>query len=308
LNVPGGLSGRSQLVVSLLDGDGTSVLERSSTLVIATSINTANPVDKRQEEARLAELRRADQAKQAETATEQDLRLAALVKKLDQLRLEAERAEAEWRAEAARKAEEARLAAEAKKAEEARRAAEAEAARKAEEARLAAEAKKAEEARRAAEAEAARKSEEARLAAETKKAEEARRAAEAEAAKKTEEARLALSSGPQSVAVVTETASVEPAAKDPAARAQVERLLANGEKYLGQGNIVVARQYFLRAAEAGNATAALRLAETHDPRELARLGVQGVTPDTATAQHWYERAHQLGSPHAQARLHRLAGQ
>ncbi len=85
-------------------------------------------------------------------------------------------------------------------------------------------------------------------------------------------------------------------------------MVAQGERYLAQGNIVVARQYFLRAAESANARGALLLAETHDPQELARLGVFGVNPDPALAQKWYERALELGASEALTRLQRLAGQ
>jgi TPR repeat protein len=90
--------------------------------------------------------------------------------------------------------------------------------------------------------------------------------------------------------------------------AQAERLLTQGGQFLAQGNIVVARHYFLRAAEAANAKGALRLGETYDAHELARLGVVGVKPEPTQAQKWYERALELGSPEAVAKLQRLAGQ
>jgi hypothetical protein len=88
-------------------------------------------------------------------------------------------------------------------------------------------------------------------------------------------------------------------------RKRAERALANGEEYLARGSILVARQYFQRAAEAGLAAAALGLATTYDPIELERLGVSGVLPDRALALGWYETARELGSPDAEERLVRL---
>lgn len=313
LNVPEGLSGRFEFVVTLVGGDGTLLAERPSTLAIETTVaGTSSETEKASKKVPPAEIHRAEEAKQAENAKKAgEIRLAAVAKKIEEARLEAERVEAAW------KVEEARRAAEARKAEEDRLAAEKEAVRKAEEAlkaeraRVAAEAKRIEEARLAAEqAEAARKAEEAR------RAEEARVAAEA---KRIEGARL--------TAAAQENRSIDSGAEvkrdregaiasaipsqsqtEPDQQGQVERLLVHGERYLAQGNIAVARQYFLRAAEARNAKGALRLAETYDSRELARLGVHGVSPDPALAQRWYERALELGAPEAPARLRRLAGQ
>jgi hypothetical protein len=77
-------------------------------------------------------------------------------------------------------------------------------------------------------------------------------------------------------------------------KARAEKLMAQGEKFLSQGNIAVARQYFQRAA-------------TYDPAELSRLQAQGVVPDRAEARKWYERARELGAPEAEERLARLGG-
>jgi hypothetical protein len=81
-------------------------------------------------------------------------------------------------------------------------------------------------------------------------------------------------------------------------RSGAEKLLAQGMRYLEQGNIEIARQFFHRAANAGLAEGAMRLAATYDPTELARLGVLGVVADRAEALKWYERARELGAPEA----------
>lgn len=91
------------------------------------------------------------------------------------------------------------------------------------------------------------------------------------------------------------------------ARARAEHLLAQGERYLEQGNITPARQFFRQAAEAGLAQGAMRLADTYAPAELRRMRAQGVVADAAEARHWYERAKELGAPAREAdeRLARL---
>ena len=67
----------------------------------------------------------------------------------------------------------------------------------------------------------------------------------------------------------------------PADREAAERFIARGEREIEQGQVAVARQFFLRAAQAGLARGALLLAATYDPRELARWRVQGVLPNLA---------------------------
>lgn len=91
----------------------------------------------------------------------------------------------------------------------------------------------------------------------------------------------------------------------PADRENAEKLVARGERDLQDGNIAMARQFFLRAAEMGLARGALLLAATYDPRELSRLSVRGVQPNPALARKWYERAKELGAPEAEERLSRL---
>jgi TPR repeat protein len=105
--------------------------------------------------------------------------------------------------------------------------------------------------------------------------------------------------------------SAQPAPRPPELSAEekdrAEKMMAQGEKFLSQGNIAVARQYFQRAADAGLAAGAIRLAATYDPAELSRLQAQGVVPDRTEARKWYERARELGAPEAEERLARLGG-
>jgi len=88
-------------------------------------------------------------------------------------------------------------------------------------------------------------------------------------------------------------------------RRLAEKLVAQGERYLAQADVVSARLLFRRAAEGGFAKAAMRLAGTYDPVELSRLRTEGVASDEAEARKWYERARALGAPEAEDRLARL---
>ena len=88
-------------------------------------------------------------------------------------------------------------------------------------------------------------------------------------------------------------------------RQRVEKMIARGERDLADGNVSVARQFFLRAAEAGIARGALLLASTYDSHEYLRLRIQGLQPNSAEARKWYKRARALGATLADERLLRL---
>jgi hypothetical protein len=89
---------------------------------------------------------------------------------------------------------------------------------------------------------------------------------------------------------------------NPLARLRAERLVARGEQIVAGGNIALARQLFLRAADAGLARGAFLLATTYDGRELLRLRMSGVQPNPTLARRWYERARALGAAEAEGRL------
>jgi TPR repeat protein len=69
--------------------------------------------------------------------------------------------------------------------------------------------------------------------------------------------------------------------------------------------VVTARTIFQRAAEAGDATAALELAANYDPTVLARIGVMGMGADVEKARAWYRMAESFGSAEAKQRLRSL---
>jgi hypothetical protein len=86
----------------------------------------------------------------------------------------------------------------------------------------------------------------------------------------------------------------------------IKRLIKQGEQFAATGDLVTARLVFQRAAEAGDATAALALGASYDPIVLARLGFWGIRADVAKARSWYEIAKELGSSEAPRRLELLA--
>jgi len=64
---------------------------------------------------------------------------------------------------------------------------------------------------------------------------------------------------------------------------------------VNSGDVAAARLLFQRMADAGIADAALALAATYDPRQLAQYKLIGVMGDETKAHDWYQRANELGS-------------
>ena len=83
---------------------------------------------------------------------------------------------------------------------------------------------------------------------------------------------------------------------------EIKLLTKQGEQFAEAGDLVAARVLFLRATEAGDATAATALAATYDPAVLAKLGVVGMGADVEKARFWYQKAASLGSSDAKRRL------
>ena len=83
-------------------------------------------------------------------------------------------------------------------------------------------------------------------------------------------------------------------------------LVDRGKQFFEVGDLVAARILFLRAANAGNAAAAVAMGATYDPVVLAERGVRGVAADLDKARSWYERAKDMGSPEGPRRLEMLA--
>ena len=86
----------------------------------------------------------------------------------------------------------------------------------------------------------------------------------------------------------------------------IASLLRRADALIASGDVAAARLVLRRAADAGDARAAMTLAGTYDPAILEKLGVHGVVPDLAMARGWYEKAKKLGATEATQRLERLA--
>jgi hypothetical protein len=79
------------------------------------------------------------------------------------------------------------------------------------------------------------------------------------------------------------------------AAGQITELLDRGDSFLHAGDVVSARLFYERAADAGDWQAALRMGATFDPVFLGQAGVRTVGEPTK-AQSWYRHALDLGAP------------
>jgi hypothetical protein len=88
-------------------------------------------------------------------------------------------------------------------------------------------------------------------------------------------------------------------------RDELASMLQRANDFIKAGDLSSARLLLQRAAEAGDAHAALTLASTFDPNVLKALGFQDAGADVAMARLWYERAVKFGSAEAPQRLQQL---
>jgi len=86
---------------------------------------------------------------------------------------------------------------------------------------------------------------------------------------------------------------------------EIKLLTRQGQQLAATGDLVTARILFQRAAEVGDATAAMALGATYDPNVLAKLGVAGMAADVEKARSWYRKAQSQGSAEATRRLRAL---
>jgi hypothetical protein len=103
------------------------------------------------------------------------------------------------------------------------------------------------------------------------------------------------------------------APRDPAplrrlAREEVLNLVTRGVGALQNGDVAAARLLLRRAAEAGDAQAAMALGASYDPSVLKEIGALGALGDVAEARAWYRRSSEMGSTEAARRLQMLARQ
>jgi hypothetical protein len=75
-------------------------------------------------------------------------------------------------------------------------------------------------------------------------------------------------------------------------------LVAQGDRFLGSGDVVSARLYYEQAAKQGDGRAAMFVGLTFDSGFLDRTGAHELQGNNAEAAAWYRRAHDLGQPGA----------
>ena len=115
---------------------------------------------------------------------------------------------------------------------------------------------------------------------------------------------------PDTAPTVAKTGPVTPPAEPRASTlksstGETSSLLTRGDSLFGVRDVTSARLYYERAADAGDAQAALRLGETYDPSFLALARLNGVRGDPVVAARWYRHARDLGNPEAEILLKSL---
>jgi len=84
--------------------------------------------------------------------------------------------------------------------------------------------------------------------------------------------------------------------------AETAAYIARARTKIQQGDIAGARRLLERASEGSDRDALFALAETYDPRMLAKWGVLGTKPDLALAKELYGKAAGQGAQGAKERL------
>jgi len=87
--------------------------------------------------------------------------------------------------------------------------------------------------------------------------------------------------------------------------AEIAGLLARGDWLFATGDIASARLLYERAADAGDARAAVRLGETFDPAYLDGSHMRGLHGDPDMAVLWYRHARDLGATGVASRRKKL---
>ena len=100
---------------------------------------------------------------------------------------------------------------------------------------------------------------------------------------------------PEMTSTVATSPRPKPSVKQGFSASEINALLERGNALLRSGDVASARLFYERAADAGEAQGAVRLAETFDPVFLNRANLRGVRGDFDAALCWYRRARELGA-------------
>ena len=110
---------------------------------------------------------------------------------------------------------------------------------------------------------------------------------------------------PEPASTAAPPAPAPPPAGARLSAAEIAALLARGDNAFSSGDVASARLYYGRAADAGDAQAAVRLGETFDPAFLEHARLRSARGDLAMALSWYRRARDLGAAEAEVLLKSL---
>jgi TPR repeat protein len=99
-------------------------------------------------------------------------------------------------------------------------------------------------------------------------------------------------SGPMLASLALDTVE---ASRTRAPKSEVEALIREGNKDMRGGDILGARRLYQKAADTGDAAAALVMGRSYDPIYFARIAARNAEPDPAKAFEWYERAQRAGA-------------
>jgi hypothetical protein len=80
----------------------------------------------------------------------------------------------------------------------------------------------------------------------------------------------------------------------PVISAEASALLQKGDTLFKSGDLVMARQFYMRAFEMGAAVGAYGVGRTYDPAVFKEMNVQGLEAEPARALEWYNKAKQAG--------------
>jgi hypothetical protein len=109
----------------------------------------------------------------------------------------------------------------------------------------------------------------------------------------------------EATSTITSPAPWKPPSETVFSAAEIAALLARGDWLFATGDVASARLLYERAADAGVARAAVRLAETFDPVSSGLPHLRGLRGDSGTAVFWYRRARDLGATGVASRLKSL---
>jgi hypothetical protein len=86
---------------------------------------------------------------------------------------------------------------------------------------------------------------------------------------------------------------------------EAQSLISKGERLLKTGDILAARQFFLRAFEMKATLAAYGVGQTYDPAVYTKHSIRGLSPSPQQAAEWYGKAAAIGHAEASAALAEL---